>query len=58
MVAVELTPQERDALKELLDDLIALTDDHEFWLGRVRETSLELRERIAGMVEETDGRTH
>ncbi|NYE47638.1 hypothetical protein HDA32_002758 [Spinactinospora alkalitolerans] len=55
---MELTPQERDALKELLDDLIALTDDHEFWLGRVRETSLELRERIAGMVEETDGRTH
>ncbi|GAA3721994.1 hypothetical protein HDA32_002139 [Spinactinospora alkalitolerans] len=47
-----LTPEERDALQELLDDLIAATDRHECWFGRVRETSLELRDKITEMINE------
>ncbi|GAA3764574.1 hypothetical protein HDA32_005050 [Spinactinospora alkalitolerans] len=50
-----LTPAERDALTALLDELISATDDREFWLGRVRETSLELRDKIAGMIGDEEG---
>ncbi|MBB4934266.1 hypothetical protein F4561_005086 [Lipingzhangella halophila] len=41
-----LTHAECHALRDLVDELIAATDDHIYWLGPVRDTSLELRELL------------
>ncbi|MBB4931096.1 hypothetical protein F4561_001916 [Lipingzhangella halophila] len=41
-----LTPTERHTLRDLVDELIAATEDRTYWLGTVRETSLEVRELL------------
>ncbi|WP_046469715.1 hypothetical protein [Allosalinactinospora lopnorensis] len=43
-----LTYTECHALRDLIDELIAATDDNTYWLGPVRDTSLELRELLTG----------
>ncbi len=45
-VGVYLTRDEIAALRALATDLVAATDDHVFWLGRVRDTALELQQTI------------
>ncbi|WP_046470902.1 hypothetical protein [Allosalinactinospora lopnorensis] len=43
---MDLSPKERHALNDLVDQLVEATEDHAYWLGSVRQTSLELRERL------------
>ncbi|GAA4944503.1 hypothetical protein GCM10023224_29460 [Streptomonospora halophila] len=45
-----LTEVERRALRDLLDELVDATEDRVFWLGRARETALEIKRRLAGLL--------
>ncbi|MUL42539.1 hypothetical protein FZ103_15390 [Streptomonospora sp. PA3] len=50
----ELTPAERTELQDLVDELVSATEDRVFWLGRVRETALEIQRRLGAMLESGD----
>ncbi|MBB4934759.1 hypothetical protein F4561_005653 [Lipingzhangella halophila] len=43
---MSLTHRELHTLRDLIDELIAATEDHTYCLGPVRDTSLELRELL------------
>lgn len=43
---MELSPQERAVLHDLVDQLVEVTDNNTYWLGQVREIALELRARL------------
>ncbi|MFD0772703.1 hypothetical protein ACFQZ2_02070 [Streptomonospora algeriensis] len=49
-----LTTDERAELQELVEELVSATEDRVFWLGRVRETALEIQRRLGGMLERAD----
>ncbi|KII00007.1 hypothetical protein LP52_03400 [Streptomonospora alba] len=50
----ELTRAERAELQELVEELVAATEDRVFWLGRVRETALEIQRRLGAMLDRAD----
>ncbi|MFD0773685.1 hypothetical protein ACFQZ2_07060 [Streptomonospora algeriensis] len=50
-VAYALTDAERLALRDLLDEMVEATDDHVFWFGRAREAALEIRRRLAALLD-------
>ncbi len=41
-----MSPDVQQELSDLVEELIEATDDHVYWLGPVRQTSLELRELL------------
>ncbi|WP_156184783.1 hypothetical protein [Allosalinactinospora lopnorensis] len=43
---MDLTPHERRELKDLTEQLIEATNNNTYWLNQVRETSIELRDRL------------
>ncbi len=43
-----MSPATVRELHDLVEELIAATDEHTYWLGPVRDTSLEIRELLAG----------
>ncbi|TQN33245.1 hypothetical protein FHX37_3250 [Haloactinospora alba] len=43
---MNLTPQERRELLDLLDQLTQAMDDNTLWPGQLRDTLLELRTRV------------
>ncbi|WP_201776618.1 hypothetical protein [Allosalinactinospora lopnorensis] len=44
----DLARQEHAALRNLVEQLIAATGDHLCWLGPVRRTAIEIRDRLDG----------
>ncbi|GAA4891681.1 hypothetical protein [Streptomonospora salina] len=50
----ELSPNERAELESLVDELVAATEDRVFWLGRVRETALEIQRRLGSLLDRGD----
>ncbi|TQN33516.1 hypothetical protein FHX37_3538 [Haloactinospora alba] len=47
---MNLTPQERRELRDLVEQLVQATEDHAFWLNRVRELSIELHHRLDALL--------
>ncbi|TQN33186.1 hypothetical protein FHX37_3187 [Haloactinospora alba] len=43
---MNLTPQERRELRDLVEQLVQATEGHAFWLNQVRATILALRDRL------------
>lgn len=51
---VALTDAERTALRDLLDELVEATEDRDYWLGRARETAMEIRHRLSDLLDRDD----
>lgn len=41
-----MTPQEWSALRDLAEQLVRDTEGHACWINRVRDTAVELRDRL------------
>ncbi|TQN30334.1 hypothetical protein FHX37_0208 [Haloactinospora alba] len=51
---MNLTPQERRELRDLVEQLVQATEGHAFWLNRIRATILALRDRLDAWLGEED----
>ncbi|TQN30400.1 hypothetical protein FHX37_0277 [Haloactinospora alba] len=51
---MNLTPQERQELRDLVEQLVQATEGHAFWLNQVRATILALRDRLDAWLGEED----
>ncbi|TQN28676.1 hypothetical protein FHX37_4036 [Haloactinospora alba] len=51
---MNLTPQERRELRDLVEQLVQATEGHAFWLNQVRATILALRDRLDAWLGEED----